>query len=160
MFSSSTLPVSSSRPRPLLSEPQEFLDFQGATPRDRLIDALRIELLGPEAPDEVLKQSPNTRYLVGMLAPGGTPLDPVEDDAMENSEGEEQSDGQVPLAASLDPSSIGISFAVESDSPPVPVSLRWGRYEKVEKAEEEEVADESRSLERDDDPETTANRKK
>jgi hypothetical protein len=142
-----------------VSDQQEFLDFEGASARDRLIDALRIELLGPEAPDEVLKQSPNTRYLVGMLAPGGTPLDPVEDDAMENSEGEEQPDGQVPLAASLDPSSIGISFAVESDSPPIPVSLRWGRYEKVEKAEEE-VADESTSLERDDDPETTANHKK
>ena len=49
---------------------------RGTRARDRLIDALRVDLLGPEAPDEVLQQSPNTRYLVGMLAPRGTAARP------------------------------------------------------------------------------------
>ena len=105
----------------------------GDTVRERLVNSLRLELLGPESPAEVLHQSPNTRYLVGMLAPAGTTLDPVEDETFEGEEAEEQTEGQAPVAASLDPSSIGISFAVEAGSDPVSVVLRWGEYAKLEK---------------------------
>ena len=76
-----------------------------------------------------------------MLAPSGTPLDPVEDETFEGSEGEEPSDGKVPMSASLDPSSIGISFAIEKGADPVRVVMRWGEYEKVERADEVDVAD-------------------
>jgi hypothetical protein len=138
-----------------LAESPEYFEIEGDTTRDRLITALRLELLGPEAPDELLPQSPNTRYLVGMLAPSGTPLDPVEDETFEGSEGDEPSDGQVPMAASLDPSSIGISFATEMGADPVRVVMRWGEYEKVERADEVDVAD-STSVDREDDPEETA----
>src|SRR5438094_10486331 len=54
--------------------------FQGSTVRDRLVSALRVDLLGPENPEELLAQSPATRYLVGMLAPRDTEVDPIEDD--------------------------------------------------------------------------------
>ena len=51
-----------------LAEP-DWQAFDGDTVRARLMEGLRTDLLGPEAPDETLEQSPNTRYLVGMLAP-------------------------------------------------------------------------------------------
>src|SRR4051794_26270895 len=133
--------------------------FAGDAPRERLISALRLELLGPETPDEILQQSPNTRYLVGMLAPKGTPLDPTEDEGLEGDGGEDQGDGQVPMAASLDPNSIGISFAVEAAARSVPIVLRGGEYEKVQKAQEADT-EEPASIERDEDPADTADDKK
>ena len=51
--------------------PQNYLEVPGERVRDRLLNALTIDLLGPEAPDETLHQSPATRYLVGMLASAG-----------------------------------------------------------------------------------------
>ena len=54
----------------------KYYEAQGNTVRERLLDALKTDLLGPEAPDEVLSQSPSTRYLIGMLAPQGTRLSP------------------------------------------------------------------------------------
>ena len=52
----------------------DYYEARGDTVRARLLDALKIDLVGPEAPEEVLSQSPATRYLVGMLAPRGTAL--------------------------------------------------------------------------------------
>ena len=40
--------------------------------RERLVEALRYELLGLSDPQEVIEESPLNRYLVGMLAPFGT----------------------------------------------------------------------------------------
>src|SRR5688572_7238540 len=96
----------------MMSDEPKWLDVGGDTARDRLVEALRLELLGPETPDETLSQSPNTRYLVGMLAPSGSPLDPVENETFESEESDEQTEGRPPTSASLDPSSIGLSFAV------------------------------------------------
>ena len=54
-----------------------------ATPREaraRLVDALRLELLGPWAADETLTESPLTRYVTRMLAPFGTGVPEEEHD--------------------------------------------------------------------------------
>ena len=40
-----------------------------AAVRDRLIDALRQDLVGPALPDELLDQAPTRWYLTGFLAP-------------------------------------------------------------------------------------------
>ena len=37
--------------------------------RDRLVHALRRELMGPSEPDEIIKEFPTTRYVAGRLAP-------------------------------------------------------------------------------------------
>src|SRR4051794_32600074 len=108
----------------------DALSLTSETTRERLLEALRLELLGPAEPQEVLQQSPNTRYLVGMLAPSGTPLDPVEDESFEAVEEEEGGDGQIPRAASLDPSAIGISFAVDGTAVSVDLTASWGEYSK------------------------------
>ena len=76
---------------PLNNKDSSFFQVQGETVRERLLSALEIDLLGPEAPDEVLSQSPSTRYLVGMLAPKGTKLSPTEDEGTDSTiDGEEE----------------------------------------------------------------------
>src|SRR3954462_15774257 len=87
--------------------------FEGERVRDRLVAALRNDLLGPSSSDEVLLQSPGTRYLVGMLAPRGTAADSSEDESLEAEADEDGDDGAGRLSASLDPSSIGLSCVVD-----------------------------------------------
>jgi hypothetical protein len=143
----------------MTTEQDSFVAVAGATARDRLLNALELDLLGPESATEVLSQSPNTRYLLGMLAPIGSPLDPAEDEAFEGEEADEQADGLPPTSASLDPSSIGLSFAVDAEAPTISVRLTWGEYAKVEKAPDAE-ADPDDLVERDDDAEPGLGKKK
>ena len=112
--------------------------FAGESIRERLLAALRHELLGPGSADEVLSQPPGTRYLVGMLAPRGTEVDPSEDesiDAQPDEGGSEEESARV--SASLDPSSIGISCVVEEGVERIEIVASWGEYEKLEQAEPE-----------------------
>jgi hypothetical protein len=113
-------------------------EFQGDRTRDKLLAALRQELLGPSAPDEVLRQPPGTRYLVGMLAPRGTEIDPVEDESFAGDESEEGAEQEaIRVSASLDPSSIGISCVVDDTVEEIEIRASWGTYEKIEKATNE-----------------------
>jgi len=108
-------------------------EFSGERTRDKLLSALRHELLGPSAPDEVLPQPPGTRYLVGMLAPRGTEIDPSEDESFAGDESEEGSDEEaIRVSASLDPSSIGISCVVEDSVKEIDILASWGQYDKFE----------------------------
>src|ERR1700730_4020224 len=113
------------------------LQFPGQHIRDRLVEALRFDLLGPESPNEVLAQSPATRYLVGMLAPQGTEMDPTEDDQGEAA-GEQGDPGEppAPVSLSLAPSAIGISFVAAPNPKSLKVTASWGEYEKVERISE------------------------
>ena len=54
-----------------VAQASAYFEAHGETVRERLLNALKTDLLGPEAPDEQLAQSPSTRYLIGMLAPQG-----------------------------------------------------------------------------------------
>jgi hypothetical protein len=131
--------------------------FEGERVRDRLVAALRNDLLGPSSPDEVLLQSPSTRYLVGMLAPRGTTADSSEDESLESESDEDGEDGAVRVSASLDPSSIGLSCVVDPGVGQIQVTASWGEYTKVERAEETD-AEESASIDRDADPDATVKR--
>jgi len=140
-------------------QPPRFAAFTGDSVRARLVTALRVELLGPEAPDELLTQSPATRYLVGMLAPRNTEVDPTEDDKAGAVDDGEHGEGSPPMSLSLAQSSIGLSFVVEATTTQVSVEVGWGEYRKVERPEEvspEEAGD----LDRDEDPDITPKRKR
>jgi len=142
-------------------DPDEFTAFPGETVRERLIAALRYDLLGPEEPEEVLQQSPATRYLLGMLAPQGTLGDPAEDDSMDTSD--DAGDGvEPPLAAafSLTPSSIGLSFVVSPGTKSLVVTASWGEYEKRERADEVVEPEEDTDIDREEDADETAAKKK
>jgi hypothetical protein len=129
----------------------EWHTFEGPTVRDRLMHGLRADLLGPEDANETLGQSPNTRYLVGMLAPAGTPIDVTEDEQLETMAGDEQSDAAATAYTSLDPSAIGLSFVVEADCANVSVIATWGEYARLDDDDAEDVTpgDEDRLPEND-----------
>jgi hypothetical protein len=117
-----------------------------ATPREareRLVDAMRYELLGPANPDEVLDESPLSRYLVGMLAPFGTEV-PAEE--QEDTPGEDEGDDLAgapelapPLSQALSPSSIGVSCLLKAGIDQVEVTVSWGDYERIREQDEDEV---------------------
>jgi hypothetical protein len=93
------------------------LDWSARSPREarsKLLEALRLDLLGPEASDEQLPESPITRYATGMLAPFGTLVaDEERDESLTSDEAAEET-GAVevspPMSQAITPSSIGLSF--------------------------------------------------
>jgi hypothetical protein len=123
--------------------PRDDAFWDAKTPREarsRLSDALRFELLGPERPDEELRESPLTRYATGMLAPFGTSVADEERDE-EVADGEDDEPGSAefgpPISQSITPSSIGLSFLVPFDTKVLVVRSEWGDYDGQEIPEEE-----------------------
>jgi hypothetical protein len=114
--------------------------------RKSLTERLRLDLLGPASPDEVLRQNPATRegdtplsrYLVGILYPAGSLVTPEEDDsANDGGDGEEDGnpDPPVQITGIPKPSSIGLSFAVADNVTELVVEFRYGRYTPSEVAQ-------------------------
>lgn len=130
---------------------QEF--WNATTPRGartRLMQALRFELLGPETPDEELRESPLNRYSTGTLAPFGTEVpDDERDEQLTDSGGEEES-GAVefgpPMSQAITPSSIGLSFLVPASVQHLEVHGSWGDYRVREVPGLDEVELESEDL--------------
>lgn len=137
----------------------EILRFGGEAIRDRLVEALTYEVLGPANDDEIIDQSPATRYLVGMLAPQGTELETTEDDSADTAaDSEETNETPPPLNLSLNPSSIGISFVVPGDVQALEVMATWGEYSKERKAEEVD-AEQAADIDLEEDPDETRKKK-
>ncbi len=123
------------------------------TPRDArqaLVDVLRYELLGPGAPDEILDESPLSRYLVGMLAPLGTDVAPEEqEDAAGPDEGEDLAGAPEltpPLSQALSPSSMGLSFLVGPNVDRLFATVSWGEYHRIKESEQDEEGGEEGDL--------------
>ncbi len=119
---------------PLIAAPDAF------TLRDQLEALVVKDLHGPAGGDEEEVgpfDVPIYRYLLGTLAPqrrGGS----MEEDAGTEEElgvetrGAEDGPVEAPApAASVFPSSLGMSFTVLQRSPTLRVTARWGRYERV-----------------------------
>jgi hypothetical protein len=130
-----------------------------ATPRearDGLKALLSYELLGPEQPDEVLDESPLTRYLTGMLAPFGTGVAVEEqDDSLTAEEGDEElgaPDHASPLSQAITPSSIGLSFLLPAGTTAVEVAAEWGEYAPENVPPEENSEPSSKEVEHGDEP--------
>src|SRR5690349_2879657 len=83
--------------------------------RDDIVDRLTRDLLGPSAEDEELYDRPLDRYVVGILYPASAePVDPAQDDKLEDAVDDEGADPPVSFANSRYPSSCGLTFAVDS----------------------------------------------
>ncbi len=107
--------------------------------RNDLYERLRLDLLGPAAPDEALRENkqtregdnPLSRYLVGILYPANA-LVGAEDDDFANdgtSDGEDDAPEEaVPIAGMPKLSSIGLSFAVTDEAQRLKVEFRYGVY--------------------------------
>ncbi len=109
--------------------------------RRSLIDALRLDLIGPhpEAPEhttELLSQAPSKWYLTGFLVPREAPVEQRCDDSGDDQLDElakprQADDDAKPEAASTRkvsfPSSLGLSLLVRGDQP-LEVEVGWGDY--------------------------------
>jgi hypothetical protein len=116
--------------------------------RQQLVDALRLDLVGPGdglgTPDEALSQLPSRWYLTGFLVP----LD-AEDvqrrdedstdeiDELSDSSGMDDAATPEPAAARQTylPSSIGLSLLVPHGTSRLSVTARWGDYRKLSLAD-------------------------
>ena len=106
--------------------------------RDELVRMVMTDLRGPSSPDE---QLPGTRtpvsewYLVGMLAPRNTVVDPNrsdrDDPLVPDDDGAAPGQDSRPAKAVLFPSSAGMTFAVDLSCSELEVTASWGRYEKI-----------------------------
>jgi hypothetical protein len=102
--------------------------------RSELLDRLRLELVGPNNDNEVLDESPSSRYLTGILWPAGTEISSEEDDDRESfSSGEDNSSFEftAPLLKAMNPSSIGVSLLVKKNCSSLKLDVKWGIYTKT-----------------------------
>ncbi len=125
---------------PRVSAPLTSLDV-----RSRLVEALALDLIGPEPGSvhehETLSQAPSRWYLTGFLVPYEAPPEQRQDDAAAEQLGIESlaaggHDDAVAEQASARraflPSSAGVSVLVPREAAEVQVEVTWGDYERVE----------------------------
>ena len=109
--------------------------------RSKLVNALKLDLVGPEAdlgdPAEVLLQSPSRWYLTGFLAPLDAPpeqrSDAEADDDLDSAGepgGDDDSEPEPSAAAKQKylPSSIGVSVLLPKEAKTLKVRVAWGDY--------------------------------
>ena len=128
-----------------------------AAVRASLIDALRLDLIGPSPDDavhalEVIPQAPSRWYLSGFLVPYEAKLsdrsDPDSDDSFDSEITKSASNGddeKPPESASARkghfPSSMGLSFLFAPETKEIEVAVSWGDYEPTEIEEAEMAAE-------------------
>lgn len=115
--------------------------------RGRLLDALRLDLVGPWAGHDFSAERlpgwvrPSNWYLTGFLIPSGTPPeksgDIDEDEEIETVPetggiSEESSEERKAAKKGYFPSSMGLSFLVCRETRSLTVTVRWGEYAPIE----------------------------
>ena len=118
------------------------------TVRDGLVEALKLDLVGPGVGDALVDEvlpgwvRPSNWYLTGFLVPTDAPLDqrsdadeddPLDETPEEAGLAEESSDERRPAKRGFFPSSIGLSFLVPASLDGLAVTVRWGDYKKSER---------------------------
>lgn len=114
--------------------------FKYSEVRQKIIDAIRNDLIGPREQEEVLEENPRYAYLVGMLDIQSNTEDHAcaeeqevdTDIAFETGEdftaGEEDDNEPISTTHFQLPSSIGISFYIQSDTESINLAVTWGDY--------------------------------
>ena len=103
--------------------------FKYAEVRQKIIDAIRTDLIGPLSPEEVLDENPRFAYLVGMLEPQRDENAPDENEQEIDTDidygkdedftaGEDDDNEPVSTTKFQLPSSLGISFLCGKQSRP------------------------------------------
>ena len=110
--------------------------------RDRLIHALRADLVGPALPDEILDEAPTRFYLTGFLAPLNASLDQRSDptandepDQLEPASAVAEDNSEPPRTSARHspfPVSLGLSVLVSADTTTLNVQLDWGDYHRLD----------------------------
>ena len=111
--------------------------------RERLVEALRLDLVGPWAGHPLADEKlfgwtyPSNWYLAGFLIPVATPPEKAadqdqEDDAEDVGQGGlpgESNDDRKPAKKAFFPSSLGLSFLVAAEARTLTIEVQWGDYE-------------------------------
>lgn len=117
--------------------------FKYSEVRQKIIDSIRTDLIGPQDENEVLEENPRYAYLVGML-------DVQSDDKNYSGAGEQEVDFDIAFEDGEDftagedddnepissthfqlPSSIGISFYIQNTTENINIDVSWGDYVKT-----------------------------
>mgnify|MGYP000857850034 CR=1 FL=1 len=109
--------------------------------RQRIIDDIRTDLIGPREPKEVLTENPRFAYLVGMLdvqhdddfsSAGEQEVDAdmTFEDGEDFTAGEDDDNEPISTTHFQLPSSIGISFYIHDDTDSINLDISWGDYVK------------------------------
>ena len=121
----------------------DIKDFKHAIVRQKILDAVRKDLIGPTSDCEQLNEVPTSSYITGLLYPVDT--DVTEDENYNDVEFTEKNfdaDGETLEAGIFEeeepedrvkggfqkPSSIGVSFYVSDDVQKVNAYINWGKY--------------------------------
>ena len=121
----------------------DIKEFKHAIVRQKILEAVRRDLIGPSFADERLNEVPTSSYITGLLYPADT--DVTEDENyfdVEFTEKKFDADGESMEAGIFEeeepedrvkngfqkPSSIGVSFYVANDTSEVNVYINWGKY--------------------------------
>jgi len=92
--------------------------------REKILRYLDGQLVGPlGGKDEILKEKPHKRYLMGILFPTGAVEEDVDDDTPDEVE------NSVSLSSEFKPSSMALSFAASGDAE-ITITLSAGTYAK------------------------------
>ncbi len=105
--------------------------------RNRIVEDLRKELLGPSEPEEELKINPSSRYLLGILSPAGTKIGEA-DDEQEIAQGDEAGETHN-LTQTFRPSSIGLSVVIGDEELKISAEVTWGEYKEYENINTDEA---------------------
>ena len=104
--------------------------------RAELHDLILRELLGPAGGEEEIINEAyvRDRYILGLLAPQGQSVLPEEEEDLAFTDGDGE-DGVVEPPtirnSTLLPSSMGLTFTVDSSASAIQIKACWGRYEKL-----------------------------
>lgn len=135
----------------------ERSDYLYAQVRKKILDAVRMDLIGPTAAEEALTELPTNSYITGMLYPADSDITEDENyNDVEFTEGRLDADGNGSDSVVLEddkpdestkggfkkPSSIGVSFYLSEETNKINVDVYWGTYYS-DKVDGGEVVDES-----------------
>lgn len=118
--------------------------FKYSEVRQKIIDALKMDLMGPQTEKEVLDENPKHAYIIGLLAPQSDMSNSSDDDTSEQEieavisyeDNEDytagQDDDNEPIMTThfQIPSSIGVSFYVSNQTTTINLDVSWGDYVK------------------------------
>ena len=117
-------------------------DFKQAIVRQKILEAVRRDLIGPSSDSEELNEVPTSSYITGLLYPADTAVTEDENyfdaeftekkfgetgEPMEDGASEEEPEDRI-KASFQKPSSIGVSFYVADDVQKIRANINWGQY--------------------------------
>lgn len=122
---------------------EDIKNFKHAIVRQKILDAVRKDLIGPTAVCEELNEIPTSSYITGLLYPADTAVTEDENyfdvefteknfgadgEMMEAGISEEEQPEDRVKGGFQKPSSAGISFYVADDVTKVNAYIKWGKY--------------------------------